>query len=101
MSGGLGYRKFYIAEVGRLTDRQKDNLPEFSYTAEEIEAGFEKINKAFGFSSTLRNLEAKTPYKRSELLTWSVYDFHAEIAYFAWEADAQKKYNEIMIKKQP
>lgn len=44
-------------------------------------------------------MEKETPYKRSELLEWSVAEFKHNLRYIAWRAHTDKKLAEIMDKK--
>ena len=95
MFGGHGYRKFYITEVNRIEKGHVEQLPPGGYTKEQIEAGFDKLAKSFGFFHTLRYLEEVTPFKREELLAWSIAEFKFELRYWAWKNHVDKKYSEI------
>lgn len=96
MRGGLGHRKFYLNELGRIESARVEKLPKTSYTDAQIEAGFEKLQRTFGFLGTLRHMEKETPYKRDELLKWSVAEFHTEFMYLAWESKIMKDYGRIL-----
>jgi hypothetical protein len=99
MHGGLGNRKFYLAEIDRIEASQSRLLPKTSYTSEEIEAGIDKLAKAFGFYGTLLFMEKATPYKRDELLMWTVEEFNSNLTYIAWENEKAKKLQEIKERK--
>ena len=99
MSGGLGYRKFYITEAERIEKRHADQLPPGGYTAQQIEAGYLKLAKSFGFFYTLRYLEEATPFKRTEILEWPLSAFKFELQYLAWKNHTDKKYHEIINPK--
>ena len=99
MRGGAGYSKFYIAEVKRLEEWHVGQLPPGGYTKEQIEAGYDKLAKSFGFFYTLRYLEKNTPYKRSEIIEWPLSAFKQELQLLAWEAYTDKKYRDIVNPK--
>lgn len=99
MRGGLGCRKFYVEEARRIESNLKANLPPGGYTAEEIEAGYQRLSDKFGFYSTLLFMEKETPYRRHELLGWKVSEFYMNLTYIAWQNYTAKKYGEIMKRK--
>ena len=99
MFGGHGHRKFYLDEVERIEKRHAEQLPPGGYTSQQIEAGYDKLANAFGFSYTLRYLEEVTPFRRSELLEWSIAEFKYELRYWAWKNHTDKKYSEIQSMK--
>lgn len=98
MHGGLGHRKFYIAEVDRIESEHSSKLPPASYSNEEIQAGFKNLAESSGPYGPLVLMEEKTgtPYK--ELLTWSVNEYNHRLWYYAWQGFVQKKYNDIINK---
>ena len=96
MRGGHGYGKFYLSEVDRIEREHAAQLPPGGYNSAQMEAGFDKLAKSFGFSHTLRYLEEITPFKRSELLEWSIGEFKYELRYWAWKNHTEKKYSEIL-----
>jgi len=99
MYGGLGDRKFYIGEVARIEQWHSSNLPPQGYTPEQTEAGYERLATKFGFYSTLLFMEKVTPFKRTELLEWTVEEFKHNLRYIAWQGYTNDKYEEIMKKK--
>src|SRR5438309_800558 len=99
MHGGLGRGKFYIGEVSRIESWHSENLPPSGYTPEQIEAGFERLANKFDFYHTLLYMEKVTPYKRTELLEWSVMDFKFNLRYLAWQGWTNEQYQKIMEKK--
>lgn len=99
MYGGRGPGKFYCMEVRRIEDNASADLPKSGYTPEQIEAGFDKLAKAFGFYSTLLFMESSTPYKRDELLKWTVNEFKFNLKYLAWKSHMDNKLAEIMKRK--
>lgn len=96
MYGGHGRRKFYLDEVGRIEEEREKTLPRSGYTDAQIEAGFKRLAEQAGFLATLRFMEKSTPYKRDELLKWTVAEFYVEFWYIAWENHMTKKYGEIL-----
>lgn len=96
MWGGHGHRKFYTAEVLKIEEVRIKNLPKSNYTDSQIEAGFEKLQRTFGFFSTLLYMEKETPYKRDEILNWTVAEFNTNFAYIAWHNHIMGKYQDIL-----
>ncbi len=100
MWGGHGHRKFYLNEADRIERERIANLPKGGYSDAQIEAGFERLQRTFGFLGTLLYMEKETPYKRHELLLWSVAEFNTNFAYLAWHGHFMEKYAEIQKRKQ-
>lgn len=96
MYGGHGHRKFYLSEVDRVESARIANLPKSEYTDAQIQAGFEKLARAYGFFGTLLYMEKETPYRRHELLEWTVAEFYTNFAYIAWQNHLSKKYRQIL-----
>lgn len=96
MRGGHGHRKFYSIEVNRIEGERVRNLPKGGYTDAQIQAGFEKLARTFGFLGTLRLMEKETPYRRDELLKWTVAEFYTNFAMIAWENQMNKNYRQIL-----
>lgn len=96
MWGGHGDRKFYLDEVDRIESARIAQLPKSNYTDAQIQAGFERIQRTFGFYSTLLYMENSTSYKRDELLMWTVAEFYTNFAYLAWTSHALEKYHQIL-----
>lgn len=100
MYGGLGHRKFYAGEVARIEQWHRANLPPGAgYTPEQTQSGLHKLADVFGFKHTLSYMEEVTPFKRTEILEWSIAEFKHELRYQAWKAHFMKKYQEIMKSK--
>jgi len=99
MHGGHGHWAFYITEVDRIEQRHQSNLPEGSLSSAEAQAGFGVLVDVFGFSLTLVYLEEKTGLTEEEIMAWTVAKLHHRIELYAWQANAQKKYNDIQTKK--
>lgn len=99
MWGGHGNRKFYPQEVKRIEEQLKQSLPVGGYSPKEIEAGYQKLANQFGFFGTLLFMEKETPYKRDELLKWSVGEFHLNLSYIAWRNKVEKRYSELINEK--
>lgn len=99
MYGGHGDRKFYCSEYSRIEKHHAANSPKTGYTAEQIEAGFEKLSKAFGSYGTLLFLEKETPFKRSEILSWTVAEVKHNMRYISWLNETHKLHGEILEKK--
>ena len=99
MYGGLGCRKFFIDEVGRIERQHREKLPKTSYTPEEVEAGFERLAKSFGVSSTLFYLEKETKYTVDELTELTVYKIYHRLQYLAWYNHTLKEYDKIQNRK--
>jgi hypothetical protein len=96
MYGGHGRRKFYLSEVDRIESARVKNLPKGEYTDAQTQAGFPKLARTFGFLYTLRYMEKVTPYKRHELLDWTVAEFYTNFALEAWEGNIIKRYRQIL-----
>lgn len=100
MCGGHGRRVFFSGQVYRYGKRIKDELPPQEYSSEEEEAGFVKVNEAFGFLATLDSVARYVGQDDDIILkTWSVNKFYNKLLYIAWRAHAQKEYSRIMNKK--
>lgn len=99
MSGGRGNRKFYVTEIDRIEQSWAVKAPKSKLTAEEIEAGYERLAKSFGFYRTLLFMEKKTPFNRKELLKWSVSEFKYNLLFLSWENHTEAEYNKILEKK--
>ncbi len=99
MRGGLGSGKFYVSEVGRIEQNHAANLPPTGYTDEQIQAGYEKLAKSFGFYSTLLFMEKQTPFTRDQLLEWTVRDFKFNLRYISWKNHIDEEYAKIMRDK--
>ena len=93
MYGGHGYRKFYSSEITRIEEKHKRSLPPGGYTPQQIEAGYDRLSKAFGFYHTLLFMEEKTPFTRKELLSWSVAEFNYNLTHIAWRSFTDEKYS--------
>jgi hypothetical protein len=98
-SGGVGCRPFYLTEVDRLESRHRSQLPDTSYTDEEIEAGFKKVGDAFGFMGVLDYMGKETRVEETKLLKWTVYEFHQRQSLYAWRADCLRRYSEMQNDK--
>ena len=99
MFGGPGNRKFYVSEIDRIEKSFSDKSPKTALTPEEIEAGYQKLAGSFGFYRTLLFMEKKTPYKRDELLKWSVQQFKHNLLFLSWESFTDQRYQDILEKK--
>ena len=99
MSGGTWHRKFYIGEVDRIEQSFASRSPKTTLTDQEIEAGYDRLAKSFGFYRTLLFMEKKTPYKRDELLKWTVQQFKHNLLFLSWESYTDQKYSEILERK--
>jgi hypothetical protein len=99
MYGGLGHRKFYLGEVSRIEERHRTSLPPGGYSPEQVEAGLDKLAANFGFYHTLRYMEKITPFKRTEILEWSVAEFKHALRYEAWSGHFTEKYHEVLKRK--
>ena len=99
MLGGAGRGKFYVSEVGRIEQAHAANLPPSGYTDQQIEAGYEKLAKSFGFYATLLFMEKQTPYTRDQLLGWTVRDFKFNLRYISWKGHVDEAYAKIMKEK--
>ena len=99
MYGGHGHRKFYISEVTRIEAKHKSALPPGGYTPQQVEAGYDKLAANFGFYHTLLFMEKVTPYKRTELLEWTVMEFKHNLRYIAWQNYTDEKYRDIVSNK--
>ena len=99
MPGGACRRKFYLSEVGRIEEWHTSNLPKNGYTPEQIEAGYGRLAENFGFYYTLLFMEKVTPYKRAELLEWTVQEFKHNLRFIAWQNHTDEEYAKIMKRK--
>jgi hypothetical protein len=99
MYGGHGHRPFYVNEADRIETKHQADLPASKYSTEEVRAGFKELAITFGIQLTLDNLVEKTRCKADEILTWPVIKFHNTVKRFAWQAQVQRKYQEIMAPK--
>ncbi len=99
MRGGRGYRKFYLAEVSRIDQWHQSQIAPSNYTNEEVLAGFDRLSEKFGFYSTLLYMEKETPYRRDELLKWSVSEFNYNLVFLSWNNYTVKKYHEVLNSK--
>lgn len=99
MRGGHRHGGFYLGEVKRVEESYALRFPKFEYTPQQVQAGYAKLDQSFGFARTLRYLESQTPYKRDELVRWSVAEFKYELLQIAWDNFTERKYDEIMKKK--
>ena len=99
MFGGRGCGKFYITEVNRIEDKWAKEYPKTQLTSEELEAGYGRLSKTFGFYRTLLFMEKATPFNRNELLKWSVLDFKYNHLYLSWESYTGEKLNKILSDK--
>lgn len=98
MHGGPGHWKFYLTEVDRIESEHQRQLPESKYTVEEIQAGLDKLAKAYGTYSTLVFMEEKTGRTSEELEQWSLNKYLYRMRYYAWQGFYQKRYSDIMSK---
>lgn len=99
MRGGHGHRKFFLSETNRIETEFKKNLPPSKYSAEEIQAGFDKLSGAYGFYGTLLFMEKETPYNRDELERWSVKRFKGNVLYLALWSHARRLKDEALEAK--
>lgn len=99
MYGGHGYRKFYISEIDRIESEHQAKLPESRLTADEVQAGFDRLSTSFGPFLTILNIEETTSYKESEILEWQLNKFYFRIQAMAWRAFTQRKHSDLMVKK--
>lgn len=99
MYGGHGCGKFYVSEYSRIEKHHADNLPKRGYTADQIEAGFERLGKVFGIYGTLLFVEKNTPFTREEILKWTVAEFKHNLRYIAWCNETEQRYGEVLEKK--
>ncbi len=83
MRGGHGHRKFFLSETNRVEAEFKSQLPPAKFSAEEIQAGFDKLSSLYGFYGTLLFLEKETPFNRKQLERWPVNEFKANVLYLA------------------
>lgn len=97
--GGRWFRQFFYNQVLSFEDQHAKQLPSSSYTPEEVEAGYEKLNNSFGFLLTLDNISTHTGIPEDELLgKWSVRRFYTKVKMLAWQAYCQKEYSRIVSK---
>ena len=99
MRGGRGNRKFYIAEIDRIERHYSEQSPSTTLTPEEMEAGFDRLARTFGFYRTLLFMEKKTPFTRKELLTWTVSEFKHNLLFLSWEQFTENRYLDIIKDK--
>ena len=97
--GGAGCGKFYASEYSRIERHHADNTPASGFTPDQLEAGYEKLNRTFGFFGILVFLEKETSTPREKILKWSVAEFKLNLRYIAWTNEINKRYGEILEKK--
>ena len=90
----LGSVIHYMREVERIEDKWGKLFPKSGYSAEQIAAGYKQVDEYFKFYGTLMFMESSLPFKREELLKWTVADFKYNLLYLAWKGEAAKKYSE-------
>ena len=88
-----------MVETDTIDNEISSQIPKSNYTTEQIQAGYENLAKSYGFFHTLLYMEAKTPYKRHELIKWTVNEFYHNFVYLARAAKVEMNYHEIMEKK--
>ena len=99
MRGGRGSGKFYVTEIDRIEESWSKRYPKSKLTDEEIEAGYDRLARTFGFYRTLLFMEKATPFNRQELLKWSVEDFKYNHLYLSWESHTAEKHSKILSDK--
>ena len=99
MRGGHGHRKFFLSQTDRIEAEFKSQLPPSQYSAEEIQAGFDKITGAYGFYGTLLFMEKETPFNRDQLERWEVKKFKANVLYLARWNHARNEKDKLMEAK--
>lgn len=99
MPGGHECGKFFSSQVSKYSKWLADELPAQEYTNEEEQAGFKRISEAFGFYATMDNIARYVGESDETVMRWSVNKFYAKVRYLAWRADAQRKYQDILNKK--
>jgi len=90
----LGSVIHYIREVERIEDKWGKLYPQSGYSAEQLAAGYKQVDEYFKFYGTLMFMESSTPFKREELLKWTVADFKYNLLYLSWKGEVAKKYSE-------
>ena len=96
MYGGHGCRGFYAGEIDRIETARLVTLPHSAYTDSQIQAGFERLARVYGFYGTLLFMEKSTPYRRDELVRWTVAEFNTNFAYIANHNFIMEKYEQIL-----
>jgi hypothetical protein len=99
MRGGLGCGKFYINEINAIERKWSEKAPQTKLDPEEIEAGYDRLDKSFGFYRTLLYMEKETPFNRKQLLTWNVAEFKHNLLFLSWKGVTDKKLIEILKNK--
>lgn len=100
MHGGISIGKFFVSEVDRIEEQHQSRLPKSAYTPEEIEAGFQRMARAFGIPGTVFYLQSIPPYRKSEeIYRMSTYEVYFWLEYLAHDGDTKKKYGDVMSRK--
>ena len=94
----IGY--FFFSEIIRLTKWVQETSAPVIYNQEEIMAGIQELNKAFGFYSTLDMVSKYTGIQEKELLSWSYYKFYWKVIYLSHRNKFQKDLREIYKTRQ-
>lgn len=89
----LGTVNHYLKEQERIDQKWTDAFPKIAYKADEVNSGFKALGDFFGFAHTLFYVESQCPYKRDELVKWSVAEFKYYLLYLARKSEATEKYS--------
>lgn len=74
-------------------------LPPNKPTQEELDAGYARLAKAFGFFGTLVAMEKETSLTGNDLLKWPIGEFKYRLLYMAHKRAVDLKHDELMAKK--
>lgn len=85
---------FFFQEIGRLDDWAAEQIAESGFEAEEIEAGVQLLNSAFGIYATVDMISKHTRVSEDDLMKWSYYRFYYKVAYLSHVNDYQKRLRE-------
>ena len=101
MYGGYENGCFFFIQASEFDAQHRDSLPEYNPTPEEVESGLTGLSEDFGFSSLLFHESEKMSIAPDYFLQkWSAQEFYLLVKFHAWEAHAEKRYDELMRLKQ-
>lgn len=99
MPGGHRYRGFFYGQALEFITLHNKDLPNYTPTVEEEEAGIPNLTRVFGFYAVLINTAQEMNLNPELLLSWSAREFYHLTKYLAWRRDASDRYRSIMTPK--
>ena len=82
-----------------LINWYSERLPDYSPEPEEVEAGYERLQKAFGSIATITEAAKALGERLQDIYLWSAKEFYTQQLYLSHRAHVDAEYRKLIMNK--